>query len=363
MMDSADTVKGKVGEYLRESLHFLPLSYELATIKLDVELDCEVSDLVHVEPDNKALHDIYAEYEFRQWVDEVAGDSASESDQKVEKGEYEIILSKDRLGVWLSTLQETKLFAFDTETTSLDYMEAELVGVSFSAHSGKAAYVPVAHDYEGAPEQLNIDLVLKLLKPLLEDESLIKIGQNLKYDKSVLARYNIDLKGIGFDTMLESYVLNSVASRHNMDDLALKYLGHSTIHFEDIAGKGKKQVTFDKIDLDIAGEYAAEDADITLRLHEALWPKLSAEPSLRKVFEEIARVLKPNGKCCVSFSNRMFPTKSILAWRMSSNEDHFNLVSQYFKKTEKFDELKVEKLVEENGYYDPLFAVIGKKQE
>ena len=287
VMDSADTVKGKVGEYLRESLHFLPLSYELATIKLDVELDCEVSDLVHVEPDNKALHDIYAEYEFRQWVDEVAGDSASESDQKVEKGEYEIILSKDRLGVWLSTLQETKLFAFDTETTSLDYMEAELVGVSFSAHSGKAAYVPVAHDYEGAPEQLNIDLVLKLLKPLLEDESLIKIGQNLKYDKSVLARYNIDLKGIGFDTMLESYVLNSVASRHNMDDLALKYLGHSTIHFEDIAGKGKKQVTFDKIDLDIAGEYAAEDADITLRLHEALWPKLSAEPSLRKVFEEI----------------------------------------------------------------------------
>ncbi|MFT5209604.1 MAG: DNA polymerase-1 [Flavobacterium sp.] len=289
VMDTADTVKGKVGEYLRESLHFLPLSYELATIKLDVALDCEVSDLVHVEPDTKALHDVYAEYEFRQWVDEVSGDTdaVSESDQKKEKGEYEIILNEDRLDAWLSTLRATKLFAFDTETTSLDYMEAELVGVSFAAHSGKAAYVPVAHVYEGAPQQLDLDLVLKLLKPLLEDESLIKIGQNLKYDKSVLARYNIELKGIGFDTMLESYVLNSVASRHNMDDLALKYLGHSTIHFEDIAGKGKKQVTFDKIDLNIAGEYAAEDADITLRLHEALWPKLNAEPSLRKVFEEI----------------------------------------------------------------------------
>ncbi|MFT7685998.1 MAG: DNA polymerase-1 [Candidatus Azotimanducaceae bacterium] len=289
VMDTAETVKGKVGEYLRESLHFLPLSYQLATIKLDVELDCEIGDLVHVEPDAKALRDIYSEYEFRQWVDELSVDSGSdiEDERKGEKGEYEIILSEDRLDIWLDTLRDKKIFAFDTETTSLDYMEAELVGVSFAADAGKAAYVPVSHDYEGAPQQLDLALVLRLLKPILEDESLIKIGQNLKYDKSVLARYDIDLKGIGFDTMLESYVLNSVATRHNMDDLALKYLGHSTIHFEDIAGKGKKQVTFNKIDLDVAGEYAAEDADITLRLHEALWPKLEAEPSLRKVFEEI----------------------------------------------------------------------------
>jgi len=287
VMENADAVGGKVGGYLRESLHFLPLSYALATIKLDVELEHKIEDLVHSEPDSEGLRELFAEYEFRQWVDELSGgEPGSETEQAV-KGEYEIILTEDRFDYWLDQLQKVGLFAFDTETTSLDYMEAELVGISFAVEAGKAAYIPVAHVYEGAPEQLGREEVLKKIKPLLEDESLIKIGQNLKYDMSVLARYDVELKGIGFDTMLESYVLNSVASRHNMDDLALKYLGLSTIHFEDIAGKGKKQVTFDKIDLDIAGEYAAEDADITLRLHQVLWPKLEAEPSLKKVFEEI----------------------------------------------------------------------------
>jgi len=287
VMENADSVGGKVGGYLRESLHFLPLSYALAKIKLDVELEHQIEDFVHSEPDSEGLRELFAKYEFRQWVDELSGGEAGSETEQTVKGEYEIILTEDRFDYWLDQLQKVGLFAFDTETTSLDYMEAELVGISFAVEAGKAAYVPVAHVYEGAPEQLSREDVLKKIKPLLEDESLIKIGQNLKYDMSVLARYDVELKGIGFDTMLESYVLNSVASRHNMDDLALKYLGLSTIHFEDIAGKGKKQVTFDKIDLDIAGEYAAEDADITLRLHQVLWPKLEAEPSLKKVFEEI----------------------------------------------------------------------------
>jgi DNA polymerase-1 len=285
VMEHSDTVKGKVGEYLRDSLEILPLSYQLATIKLDVELPCAVEDLKHAEPDEAALRALFIEYEFRQWVDELSVEEAPES--APQSRNYELVLTEAGLDDWLLKLSSADLFSFDTETTSLDYMEAELVGVSFAVAAGEAAYVPCAHSYEGAPEQISRERLLEKLGPILQDPMRLKVGQNLKYDMSVLARYDITLRGIAYDTMLESYVLNSVASRHNMDDLAMKYLGVSTVHFEDIAGKGAKQVTFDKIDLEIAANYAAEDADITLQLHEALWPKLQKEPGLKRVFEEI----------------------------------------------------------------------------
>jgi DNA polymerase-1 len=286
VMDNADDIKGKVGEYLRESFEFLPMSYELATIKRDVELEQGVGDLKIVDADASGLREIFTELEIRQWLDETNDGEEIES-RKVDRSHYDLVLTEGALDQWIEKLVQAESFAFDTETTSLNYMEAEIVGVSFASVAGEAAYVPVSHDYEGAPVQLSRDLVLGKLKPLLEDPSRTIIGQNLKYDMSVLARYDIKLEGIGFDTMLESYVLNSVGSRHNMDDLALKYLGLTTIHFEDIAGKGAKQVTFDKIDLDVAGPYAAEDADITLQLHHALWPKLEAEGSLKSVFTDI----------------------------------------------------------------------------
>lgn len=286
IMSHADEIKGKVGEYLRESLEILPVSYQLATIKLDVELPCGVEDLTFSEPDEAALRELYLNYEFRQWVDELSvADAAPEQTQRQQ--DYDLVLTESELDVWLSKLKQAKLFAFDTETTSLDYMEAELVGVSIAVEAGSAAYVPCGHSYEGAPQQLSREYLLEQLKPLLEDDSLLKVGQNLKYDMSVLATYDIQLRGIAYDTMLESYVLNSVASRHNMDDLAMKYLGATTTHFEDVAGKGAKQVTFDKVELEIASNYAAEDADITLQLHEALWPKLKREPSLASVFTNI----------------------------------------------------------------------------
>jgi len=286
VMAHADEVKGKVGEYLRESLEILPLSYQLATIKLDVELPCQAEELKYRQPDEEALRSLFIEYEFRQWVEELGADAALPLGPAQTKN-YDLVLEESDLDIWLEKLKASKLFAFDTETTSLDYMDAELVGVSFSVTPGEAAYVPCAHSYENAPTQISLERLLEKLKPILEDPNQLKVGQNLKYDMSVLARYDIQMRGIAYDTMLESYVLNSVASRHNMDDLAMKYLGLSTTHFVDIAGKGAKQVTFDKINLDVAGPYAAEDADITLQLHEALWPKLEKEPGLKRVFEEI----------------------------------------------------------------------------
>lgn len=285
VMAHADEIKGKVGEYLRESLELLPLSYQLATIKLDVDLPCSVEELIFTEPNEVALRELFLDYEFKQWVDELAVEAAPEHQQQSQH--YDLVLTEQELDQWLIKLKQSKLFAFDTETTSLDYMDADLVGVSIAVEAGSAAYIPCAHSYENAPKQLSRDYLLEKLKPLLEDASLLKVGQNLKYDMSVLARYDILLRGIAYDTMLESYVLNSIASRHNMDDLAMKYLGASTTHFEDVAGKGAKQVTFDKVELEVAAHYAAEDADITLQLHEMLWPKLQREPSLQSVFTDI----------------------------------------------------------------------------
>jgi len=287
IISHADEIKGKVGENLRNSLDTLRLSYQLATIKLDVALDVKPEELLLTPPDVEGLRQLFTEYEFRQWVDELRGNSDSVPMEESAGTDYQTILSRAELARWIDILQAAPAFAFDTETTSLDYMQADLVGVSFSVKSGEAAYIPLAHAYLGVPEQLSREVVLGELRGLLEDPNKQKIGQNLKYDMSVLARYGIELRGIAFDTMLESYVLNSVATRHNMDDLALKYLGKSTIAFEEVAGKGAKQITFDQVDIEIASKYAAEDADITLQLHEALWPKLHALPSLQSVFEKI----------------------------------------------------------------------------
>ncbi len=270
------------------------LSYELATIKLDLELEQPLDTLAMVDADNEVLLSLFQQLEFKSWVEEQQQLSAGvQTTSPLPKTDYQLVLTEQALDHWLGKLQAADVFAFDTETTSLNYMQAKIVGVSFAVNIGEAAYVPFGHDYLGVPEQLDEQRVLQKLKPLLEDPAVAKLGQNLKYDSSVLANHGIHLQGIAFDTMLESYVLNSTASRHNMDALAEYYLGVSTIHFEDIAGKGAKQLTFNQIELEQAAPYAAEDADITLRLHQALWPQLEAEASLKSVFEKIELPLLP----------------------------------------------------------------------
>ncbi|MFJ7009964.1 DNA polymerase I [Pseudomonas putida] len=279
------------------------LSYELATIKVDVPLDVEVDALVCGEPDREALQALYTEMEFKSWVAEVQRDAAragedvapvEEPAAKVEP-KYETILDQARFDTWLEKLRQAPLFAFDTETTGLDAQKAQLVGLSFAVAPHEAAYVPLAHDYEGAPAQLDRETVLLALKPLLEDPGKAKVGQNAKYDINILANGSpaIEMRGVAYDTMLESYVLNSTATRHDMDSLAQKYLGHTTIAFEDIAGKGTKQLTFNQIHLDKAGPYAAEDADITLRLHQALQARLAQTPSVQPVLMDIEMPLVP----------------------------------------------------------------------
>lgn len=286
----ADEIKGKVGESLRENLDQLPLSRELTTIKCDVELEHSISNLSMRAPQFDKLKQIYTEMEFKTWLANLSADGEEDIDGHVAEaqlaGNYETVLDKKSFQRWLDKLEKAEIFAFDTETTSLDYMKARVVGVSFAVEAGEAAYVPFAHDYLDAPEQLSEQDVLGVLKPLLEDENKKKIGQNLKYDAHVLANHGIALKGIAQDSMLESYVLDST-KRHNMDDMALRLLGHSTIHFEDIAGKGVKQQTFNQIDLEQAGPYAAEDADITLQIHQKLSDALDKEPKLKSVYQEI----------------------------------------------------------------------------
>ncbi|MBB6520119.1 DNA polymerase I [Pseudoteredinibacter isoporae] len=274
------------------------LSYELATIKLDVDMDLGPADLKQSAPEQDALMGLFQEMEFKSWVSELGdaeeGDSAQGgSAPQIAEVEYQTILTEEELLPWLEALAKAELFAFDTETDSLNYMQAQLVGVSFAVEAGKAAYVPCAHDYLDAPDQIDRERLLTLLKPILEDPDKAKVGQNLKYDKSVLANYDVQLNGIAYDTMLESYCLNSTANRHDMDTLAKTHLDVDTVHFEDIAGKGAKQLTFNQIDLDTAGHYAAEDADITLRLHQALWPQLQEDEGPCSVFEKIELPLVP----------------------------------------------------------------------
>ena len=291
----AGEIKGKVGENLRASLEQLPLSQELVTIRTDVPLDVSIDDLRRRAPDRDRLIDLFRRYEFKSWLAELLDeqDGEGEAAEAMAEARYVAIHDAQELEAWLARLQAAELFAFDLETTSLDYMAAEIVGCSFAIEPGEAAYVPLAHAYEGVPDQLDRDTVLEKLRPLLADPEQAKLGQHLKYDMNVLASYGIELRGIAYDTMLESYVLDPSGSRHDMDTLALKYLGYRTVHYEDIAGKGAKQKSFDQIDIDAAAPYAAEDADITLRLHQTLWPRLQAIPSLEKVFREIEMPLVP----------------------------------------------------------------------
>lgn len=296
LMTHADEIKGKVGEYLRESLEQLPLARELTTIKLDVELELAPKELKPADADTDTLKQHYTRLGSKRLLESLGETPTAAPEPEVPEpiqGDYQTILDQDAFEAWVKRLEQAELFAFDTETNSLDYMQAELVGLSFAIEAGEAAYVPVAHNYPGAPEQLQRDYVLQCLKPLLEDAGRSKVGQNLKYDMSVLARYGIEMRGIAFDTMLESYVLDSTASRHDMDSLSKNYLNHATIKYEDVAGKGSKQLTFDQVPLEQAGPYAAEDADITLRLHQRLWPDLEKEGELKGVFSEMEMPLVP----------------------------------------------------------------------
>lgn len=288
----------------REQEEQVRLSYILATIKTDVVLEQDLEQLLLKPVDKESLLAVYREYELRNLIKELdsGGEESVGSEEASSEAaapvvaietDYRCILDETEFDDWLAQLQAAPLFAFDTETTSLDYMEARIVGVSFAVEPGKAAYVPFGHDYLGAPVQLTEAVVLGKLKPLLEDPTRLKVGQNLKYDRNVLLNHDIDLQGIAYDTMLESYVLNSTASRHDMDSLAKRYLGVETTSFEDIAGKGVKQLTFNQIELEQAAPYAAEDADITLRLHQTLWGQLEAVPGLCQVFSEIELPLLP----------------------------------------------------------------------
>ncbi|WP_406642013.1 DNA polymerase I [Pectobacterium brasiliense] len=292
------------------------LSYQLATIKTDVELELSCDQLTVNELDVDELHRLFSRYEFKRWLSDVESGiwmQGKKSSQPVQAASnavveqvaeednaptlsadgYVTILDEKTLLDWVERLKQAEVFAFDTETDGLDTLTANLIGLSFAIKPGEAAYLPLAHDYLDAPEQLERAKVLAMFKPLLEDEKLLKIGQNLKFDKGVMQRYDIDLRGIAFDTMLESYVLDSVAGRHDMDSLAERYLSHKTITFEEIAGKGKNQLTFNQIVLEQAGPYAAEDADVTLHLHQKLWGKLQPHADLCQVFQTIDMPLVP----------------------------------------------------------------------
>ena len=306
LYDSADgivehggEIKGKVGESLRENVAQMELSRTLASIKTDVDLDVSIDDLKATDGDTDALRELYSHYELRSLLRQLneagmaAGEQPVDAPSEDDPADYETVLTWKDFDAWLKKLNKAKLTAFDTETNSLDYMNAEIVGFSLSTKTGEACYVPVGHDYPGAPDQLPREEVLAKLKPWLENDARKKVGHHLKYDAHILARYDIALAGMAFDSMLESYVLNSVATRHDMDSVARQYLGKETIHYEDVAGKGAKQLTFNQIDLETASPYAAEDADITLQLHETLWKQLGDEPPLKKVYEEIEQPLVP----------------------------------------------------------------------
>ena len=316
IMANASDVKGKIGEKLRDSLEHLPLSQTLTRIMTDVPLPAPLVDLRLGEPDRESLAGLYDRLGFQGWRreldrglapleaargdkaanDKVSNDKAGkpDDDSMADAGngdtvdrDYETILSMDALDRWIAQLEAAELAAFDTETTSLDYMQAKIVGVSFAIAPGKAAYVPLAHVNEKVPEQLDRDIVLDRLRPWLEGTQRNLVGQHLKYDINVLANHGVTLRNIAHDTMLESYVTDSVGSRHNMDALAALHLGVKTVKYEDIAGRGKKQVTFDKVDVETAASYAAEDADITLRLHHVLWPRLAEHEQLVTLYREL----------------------------------------------------------------------------
>ena len=292
VMKNAEKIGGKVGEQLRAAIPHLPLSKQLVTIKIDVPLPLSLNNLHEHAHEQHELANLFKELEFKTWLSETLNSASREAMQNKEQPlistkNYETILTETDFEKWLEKLAQAELFAFDTETTSLNYRDAELVGISFAIDAHHAAYVPLAHDYIGVPEQLARTWVLNKLKPLLENTKPKIIGQHIKYDMNVLANYGIQVRGIAYDTMLESYCLDSVATRHNMDALALKYLGVNTIKYEDVCGKGTKQINFSQVDIEKATQYSAEDADITLQLHQTLWPRLTVEVKPAEVFTEL----------------------------------------------------------------------------
>jgi len=294
VVEHAGEIKGKVGENLRAALEQLPLARELATIRRDVDLALAPDDIRRGAPDARALKDLYRRLEFTSWLRDVDAETpGAAAAPEREAADYALVTTEAELDALIERLRAAELMCLDTETDDLRALRASLVGLSFAVEANQAWYVPVAHDYDGAPAQLGREAVLERLRPLLEDDARPKVGQNLKYDLTVLQNHGIALRGVAHDTMLESYVLNSTATRHDMDSLAEKYLRHTTIKFSDVAGKGAKQVTFNRVPLDEAGPYAAEDADITLRLHRLLWPRIEAEERLCALYRELEMPLVP----------------------------------------------------------------------
>ena len=314
LVADAASVEGKVGENLRAGLATLELARKLATIRTDVTLPVSLQQLKRLPPDTEALRALYTRLELRSLLKQLDGGSAQATATEAPSGTaqpaapavddeaksiasaprvYETITTEAQLDHWLKKLEAAELFAFDTETTSLEYMHASIVGVSFAVSAGVAAYLPLRHDYAGAPDQLDRDASLAKLKPLLESEEHGKVGHHLKYDAHVLANHGIQLRGMRFDSMLESYVWNSTATRHDMDSVAERYLGIRTIHYEDVAGKGAKQISFSQVPVDKAAEYSSEDSDVTLRLHQVLWPQIAGVPALKALYEECEQPLVP----------------------------------------------------------------------
>jgi DNA polymerase-1 len=317
LLEHKDEIEGKVGESLREHMSDLALSRQLATISCDLELALQPRDLKPSAPDVERLRSLYAKLELRSLLKQLPGGDASAPpspdaplaaerpagadaadapaarEHRVVERHYDLVLEQQQFDEWMQRLEAAELVSFDTETTSLDYMKAEIVGVSFAVAPGRAAYVPLAHTYPGAPDQLDRKAVLARLQPLLEDPARAKLGHHLKYDAHVLRNHGIELQGMRYDSMLESYVLNSTATRHDLDSTALHYLGVETIHYEDVAGKGAKQLPFNEVPVDTAGEYSAEDADVALQLHLALWPRIEKLPKLEQLYEQIEQPLVP----------------------------------------------------------------------
>ena len=369
----------KLGDKLLAEKEMADLSYRLATIKTDVALDITPEQLTLGASNNDQLTEYFGRYEFKRWLNEVmnGADSITNNNEQptkinhyqatpalaqdnseealppiqIDRSRYETLLTEADLNRWVEKLKQAKLFALDTETDNLDYMAANLVGISFALENGEAAYLPLQLDYLGAPKTLEKTTALSLLKPVLENPAIQKVGQNFKYDLTIFARNGIDVQGVAFDTMLESYVLNSTG-RHNMDDLAKRYLGHQTISFEEIAGKGKNQLTFNQIPLEQAAEYAAEDADVTMKLQQELWEKLSKEPTLEKLFKEMELPLlgvlsRMERRGVLIDSNALFLQSNEIANRLSELEEQaYVLAGQPFNlaSTKQLQEILFDKL-------------------
>ena len=369
----------KLGDKLLAEKEMADLSYRLATIKTDVALDITPEQLTLGASNNDQLTEYFGRYEFKRWLNEVmnGADSITNNNEQptkinhyqatpalaqdnseealpaiqIDRSRYETLLTEADLNRWVEKLKQAKLFALDTETDNLDYMAANLVGISFALENGEAAYLPLQLDYLGAPKTLEKTTALSLLKPVLENPSIQKVGQNFKYDLTIFARNGIDVQGVAFDTMLESYVLNSTG-RHNMDDLAKRYLGHQTISFEEIAGKGKNQLTFNQIPLEQAAEYAAEDADVTMKLQQVLWEKLSKEPTLEKLFKEMELPLlgvlsRMERRGVLIDSDALFLQSNEIANRLSELEEQaYVLAGQPFNlaSTKQLQEILFDKL-------------------